>query len=108
VLKVAAGGQALAFFPEGTFDERAGLARFHLGAFVAAHRNGLPLVPAAITGARQVLPPGTAWPRPGPIAVEVLTALPVPAPGAADGAQQLKRGARAAILSRIAEPDLEA
>ena len=107
VLRTAAGGQALAFFPEGTFDERIGLARFHLGAFVAAHRNALPLIPAAIRGAREVLPPGTAWPRPGRIAVEILAPIPSPAPGSADGAQRLKLAARAAILARTGEPDLE-
>lgn len=108
VLRTAAGGQALAFFPEGTFDERVGLARFHLGAFVAAQRNALPLVPVAIRGARQVLPPGSAWPRPGRIDVEIQPPVPAPAPEARDGAQQLKRAARAAILARIDEPDLEA
>ena len=108
VLRTAAAGQALAFFPEGTFDERVGLARFHSGAFVAAHRSGLPVVPAAIRGARHVLPPGSAWPRPGTIEVEILEPLSLPVPDAPDGARELRARARAAILARIDEPDLEA
>ncbi len=108
VLRTAAGGQALGFFPEGTFDERVGLARFHSGAFVTAHRNGLPLVPIAIRGARHVLPPGSAWPRRGPISVEILPPVPQPPDSARDGARQLKDAARAAILAHIDEPDLEA
>jgi 1-acyl-sn-glycerol-3-phosphate acyltransferase len=108
VLRAAAAGQALAFFPEGTFDERVGLARFHSGAFVAAQRNRLPLVPAAIRGARAVLPPGSALPRRGAIAVEILEPVPPVEPGARDGARRLKAAARAAILGHIDEPDLEA
>jgi 1-acyl-sn-glycerol-3-phosphate acyltransferase len=108
VLRAAAAGQALAFFPEGTFDVRVGLARFHSGAFVAAHRNRLPLVPAAIRGARRVLPPGSALPRRAAIEVEILAPLPLSEPAARDGARRLKAAARAAILAHIDEPDLEA
>jgi len=108
VLRTAAGGQALAFFPEGTFSETVGLGRFHAGAFVAAHRNGLPLVPAAIRGARFVLPPAAALMRPGAIEVEILAAIASPPPEARDGAVRLRQAARAALLARIGEPDLDA
>jgi 1-acyl-sn-glycerol-3-phosphate acyltransferase len=108
VLRAAAGGQALAFFPEGTFSEQVGLGRFHAGAFVAAHRNKLPLVPAAIRGARRFLPPAAFLPRRHPIEVEILAPLPVPPAEARDGALSLRQAARAAILARIDEPDLEA
>lgn len=107
VLRAAAGGQALAFFPEGTFTERIGLGRFHAGAFVAAHRNQLPLVPTAIHGARDVLPATALLPRRGIITVEILAPLAVPAPDARDGAQRLRHAARAAILARTGGPDLD-
>ena len=108
VLRAAAGGQALAFFPEGTFTEAVGLGRFHSGAFVAAHRNGLPLVPTAIRGARAVLPPASLFTRRGAIEVEILEPLAAPASGQRDGAVRLRQAARVAILARIEEPDLEA
>ena len=108
MLRTVAAGQALAFFPEGTFSERVGLARFHAGAFVAAVRAGLPLVPAAIHGARAVLPAAAALPRHGVIVVEILEPLPPLASDAPDGALQLRLAARGAILARIDEPDLEA
>ena len=108
VLRAAAGGQALVFFPEGTFTEKVGLGRFHSGAFVAAHRNGLPLVPAAIRGARMALPPASALPSRASIEVEILEPLPLSWPEERDGAVRLRHAARAAILARIPEPDLEA
>jgi 1-acyl-sn-glycerol-3-phosphate acyltransferase len=108
VLRASASGQSLAFFPEGTFTARVGLARFHSGAFVAAHRNQLPLVPTAIRGARRILPPETGLPRRGAIEVEFLTPLPVAPADERDGAVRLRRAARAAILAKIDEPDLEA
>jgi len=107
VLRAAAAGQALAFFPEGTFTERAGLARFHAGAFVAAARAGLPLVPAVIRGARLVLPATAALPRRAAIEVEILEPLPAAAADERDGAARLQRTARAAMLARLADPDLE-
>ena len=46
VMQRAGLGHSLVFFPEGTFDSVVGLKRFHIGAFVAAARGGVPLVPA--------------------------------------------------------------
>ncbi|HXQ64095.1 MAG TPA: lysophospholipid acyltransferase family protein [Steroidobacteraceae bacterium] len=108
VLRVAAAGQALAFFPEGTFSEQVGLARFHAGAFVAAARAGLPLVPAVIRGARQVLPPAAALPRRGAIEVEILGPIPAAGPNERESAARLRTAARAAMLSHLTDPDLEA
>ncbi|HXQ31205.1 MAG TPA: lysophospholipid acyltransferase family protein [Steroidobacteraceae bacterium] len=107
VLRVAAAGQALAFFPEGTFTEQVGLARFHAGAFVAASRAGLPLVPAVIRGARLVLPPASALPHRGAIEVEILEPVPAARSGERDGAVRLREAARAAMLLHMTEPDLE-
>jgi 1-acyl-sn-glycerol-3-phosphate acyltransferase len=58
VWKLAARGQSLVFFPEGTFDSRRQVRRFLGGAFATAQRSNLPVVAAAIYGARDVLPPG--------------------------------------------------
>jgi acyl carrier protein len=61
------GGARLLIFAEGTFTRARGLRPFRLGAFQAAARTGYPLVPAAIRGARHVLPDKTWLPRRGPV-----------------------------------------
>jgi len=111
LMRNAASGHALVFFPEGTFAPAPGLLHFHIGAFAAAVRAGLPVVPVALRGTRHCLPPGSPWPRPGRIRVEVLEPLIAPLPG--DGAAQrdqaplLRDAARAALLQAVGEPDLD-
>jgi 1-acyl-sn-glycerol-3-phosphate acyltransferase len=104
VMRSAAGGGSLAFFPEGTFIERPGLLRFHTGAFAAAQRSGAPIVPLVIRGTRHCLSPGTFLPRPGRITVETLAPLR-PSPERADDAALLRDTARAAILYALGETD---
>jgi len=105
VMRSAAGGGSLAFFPEGTFTEQPGLLRFHTGAFAAAQRSGAPVVPLVIRGTRHCLAPGTFLPRPGRIAIETLAPLRT-SPGRADDAAALRDAARAAILDALGEVDL--
>ena len=104
ILKAAVGGESVAFFPEGTFTGTPGLARFHSGAFVTATRAAMPVVPVVIHGARHVLPADTFLPRRGPLRVEILAPLPVPA--GPDPVVTLRDEARSAILERLGEPDL--
>lgn len=99
----ARGGQALAVFPEGTFDGAAGLKAFHMGAFRAAHRAGLPIVPIVITGARAKLPADSWFPRPGPLRVEYCDRIES---GECADEQTLMQATRTAILGRLGEPDL--
>ena len=112
LLRNAAIGHSLVFFPEGTFSADVGLLRFHIGAFAAAVRANVPVVPVAIRGTRRCLPPGSPWPRPGTIRIEALAALPsLPSGGgkdAGDRAVLLRDAARAALLAVLAEADLEA
>jgi 1-acyl-sn-glycerol-3-phosphate acyltransferase len=75
VLKLAATGQSLVFFPEGTFNEVRQIGRFLGGAFTTAARSGMPVVAMAIHGARAVLPPGGLTARRLPIRVEILEVL---------------------------------
>lgn len=105
LIKAADAGQALAFFPEGTFVERPGLGKFHSGAFVIAARVGLPVVPVAIRGTRYILPSGRALPRFGRIEIEILPPLPV---GSSDASSvhAIRDQARARIVSVLGEPDL--
>jgi 1-acyl-sn-glycerol-3-phosphate acyltransferase len=106
VLRNAANGHSLVFFPEGTFTRMPGLLKFHTGAFVTAARAGCPVVPAVVRGTRAALPPTGALPQPGRIEVEILPAI-LPGPEAAEAsAAALRDGARQAILAALGEPDL--
>jgi 1-acyl-sn-glycerol-3-phosphate acyltransferase len=104
VMKRAVQGHSLVFFPEGTFDSERGLKRFKIGAFVAATRGGVPLVPAVIHGARRAMPNGALAPRRLPLHVEVLD--PIESNGMP--AALLRDEARRRILARLDEPDLAA
>lgn len=104
VLRRAEQGDDLVFFPEGTFDELPGLKRFHVGAFAAAVRGSMPVVPVVIHGARRALPNRALIVRPGRVRVEILEPLPLPA--SARGADELRRAAWQRILGRLDEPDL--
>jgi 1-acyl-sn-glycerol-3-phosphate acyltransferase len=106
LIKAADSGQALAFFPEGTFVERPGVGKFHSGAFAIAARVGLPVVPVALRGTRHLLPSGRFLPRFGRIEVEILPPLPAPAAGDASAVHTVRDQARARILSALDEPDL--
>jgi len=104
VLRRAERGHALVFFPEGTFDDVRGLKRFHVGAFAAATRGDMPVVPAVIHGARRAMPNRALIVRQGRVRVEILDPLPVPASHRA--ADELRRDARRQIVARLDEPDL--
>lgn len=97
--EAVARGSSLMVFPEGTFVARPGLLPFHLGAFLAAARAGVPVVPVAIRGDRELLPGGRWWPRHGALQVEVCAPIP-PVPDAPDlfaAAVQLRDASRRAI-----------
>ena len=100
VMRDAASGSSLAFFPEGTFRVEPGLLRFHTGAFAAAERAQVPVVPLVIRGTRHCLRPGGFLLRPGRIEVQVLESL-LPQPVHEDGAAALRDAARAAILAAL-------
>jgi 1-acyl-sn-glycerol-3-phosphate acyltransferase len=102
VLRSASSGQPLAFFPEGTFRREPGMLPFHNGAFVAAQRAGLPLVPLVIRGTRRCMPPKRPLPWPGRISVRALAAI---AHSDQRDAAALRDAARAAIQSASGLPD---
>lgn len=102
LLRAADDGESLAFFPEGTFVREPGLGAFRGGAFAAAIRGRLPLVPVVIRGSRDILPAGTALPRRAVLRIDVLDALE---PGTHDNSKALAAAARRSILAVLGEPD---
>jgi 1-acyl-sn-glycerol-3-phosphate acyltransferase len=75
VLKLAATGQSLVFFPEGTFTEIRQIGKFLGGAFTTAARSDMPVVAMAIHGTRAVMPPEGRGVYRLPIRVEILEVL---------------------------------
>jgi 1-acyl-sn-glycerol-3-phosphate acyltransferase len=64
-------GASLLIFPEGGRSQTGELAAFKEGAAYIAIRAGLPLVPIALTGTREVLPFGSAHVRSGPVTMRI-------------------------------------
>ena len=103
LFKAAETGDALAFFPEGTFDAAPGLRRFQPGAFSAAWRAELPVVPIVISGSRAKLPAGSWLCSPGPLAIRVCAPID---PATHASASELLQASRQAMLKWLDEPDL--
>ncbi|MBS1254537.1 MAG: 4-hydroxyphenylalkanoate adenylyltransferase [Deltaproteobacteria bacterium] len=102
----AQSGHSLVFFPEGTLHRAPGLLPFHMGAFVIAAQNNLPVVPVVLKGTRTLLPDGT-W-SPHRTAVEVIIAPPVYPQGTDwTAARSLCYSARSTILQLSGETDLD-
>jgi 1-acyl-sn-glycerol-3-phosphate acyltransferase len=103
-----AGGRSLAVFPEGTFTRIPGLRPFHLGAFAAAARARVPVVPVAIRGSRgwlradQWFPAAAGWRC---SSARPFRRLRTPRFGAA---VRLRDAARAEILRHCGEPEADA
>jgi 1-acyl-sn-glycerol-3-phosphate acyltransferase len=95
VWKLAAGGQSLVFFPEGTFDARRQVGRFLGGAFATAKRSNMPVVAAAIHGSRDVLPSGGITVYRRPLRFEILEVL---------DAEDARERSRRLIAAAVGEP----
>jgi len=104
LFKAARSGDALAFFPEGTFRPEPGLRQFKPGAFRAAWQGKVPLVPIAIYGARAKLPAEVWLPAPGPLMISIGKSI---SPEDHDSARTMLQATRASLLARLSEPDLD-
>lgn len=98
VLRRAAAGQSLVFFPEGTFDGQRGIRQFWRGAFTTAYRSSLPVVAVALHGTREVLPPGGVMIYRRPICVQILEVFEAPL------ARDARRHSRELIARALGEP----
>jgi len=105
IVKAALGGESLAFFPEGTFVVEPGVDRFRPGAFVAAIKGDMPVVPIAIGGSRHMLPAKARLPRPGTLTIDILPPI-VPGDPEFGTSRGLAEAARQRILAVLDEPDL--
>lgn len=105
LLKAAAAGESLAVFPEGTFRPEPGLGRFRAGAFAAAIKGSLAVVPVAIGGSRHLLPSGHLLPRRKRLTIQALPAIE-PGNPAFGSSKTLADRSRQALLAVLDEPDL--
>ncbi len=103
VLKRAATGESLVFFPEGTFTETRAIGKFHAGAFATAARNQMPVVALALHGTRDALPSGTLFMRRVAMRVEVL-AIFEHCGTAEVHVSDIREQARQLIASAVGEP----
>jgi 1-acyl-sn-glycerol-3-phosphate acyltransferase len=104
LLASAVGGEALALFPEGSIQAAPGLQPFQLGAFAAAFRAELPIVPVVIFGSRGMLPANRLLPAHGSLEVRICDRL---LPSDYESARHLMRACRERILEHLEEPDLD-
>ncbi|MDP3038142.1 MAG: AMP-binding protein, partial [Rhodocyclaceae bacterium] len=98
-------GDALLFFPEGTFRAAPGLLPFRMGAFVIAANTGKAVVSVTLTGTRALLPGESLRPRHSPLQVWVDAPLIVPPDDGWQAALQLRDAARRQMLARLDEHD---
>ncbi len=99
-------GERLAIFPEGTFTRQSGLRPFLMGAFVIAADAGLPVVPTAIIGAREILRDRTWMPSRGRVTIRIGAPI-FPQGSGWQAAVRLRDEARAAMLALGEEPALD-
>ncbi|NVK40283.1 MAG: AMP-binding protein [Oceanospirillaceae bacterium] len=100
-------GERLLFFPEGTFQDSAGVLPFHTGAFVCAAETGTPVIPIAIRGTRSILRGDSWYACHGAISLVIGSPLHAdPYKDAWARALALRDAARAHILRHCGEPDL--
>ena len=67
--EILAAGRLLGIYPEGTRSPDGRLYRGKTGPVRLALRTGVPIIPAAMIGPFEVMPPGKAMPSRGPVAV---------------------------------------
>jgi 1-acyl-sn-glycerol-3-phosphate acyltransferase len=70
-------GRPVVLFAEGTRSKSGRLGDFKKGPFHLAVQAGVPVVPVAISGSWQVMPPGSLRVRPGPVTVRFLEPIDV-------------------------------
>jgi 1-acyl-sn-glycerol-3-phosphate acyltransferase len=105
-------GHSLIIFPEGTFTRAPGLLPFHLGAFIAAVKAQVPVIPISLQGTRNILRAQSWQLRRSKISIHVGKPINPSGKGKethADDWQialELRNKVREQILEHCGEPDL--
>ncbi|MEJ2424309.1 MAG: AMP-binding protein [Candidatus Thiodiazotropha sp.] len=97
-------GRSLAIYPEATFRAEPGLLPFHMGAFVAAVASGVPVVPVAIGGTRDILCGDSKFPHHGALQVIIEDSLKPQTGGWSEAVGLLNR-ARKVIARHYTPPE---
>jgi 1-acyl-sn-glycerol-3-phosphate acyltransferase len=105
ITQKAQGGQTIVFFPEGTFTTFPGLQPFRMGAFVTAARANIPVIPVAVSGAREIVRGSDWFPHRGQINVTICPPI-TPSGEGWQVALNLRNAARTEIARYCGEPDL--
>lgn len=102
-------GIPVGLFAEGTRSRDGTLRAFRPGPFKLAIDARVPIVPVAITGAGEAMPPDQAWIRPSRIRVRILPAIPTTGLAGGD-VEWLREETRARIAAALeaAEPAVRA
>lgn len=96
-------GAVLGLYPEGTRSPDGRLYRGKTGAVRLAIRSGAPIVPIAVIGSHEVMPPHARWPRRGPVTVRFGTPVDLAHLHGRDHDPQVLRAATDALMARIAD-----
>ena len=107
MVDLARAGASPCVFAEGTFRRAEGVLAFHLGAFSAAVRASVAVLPMALCGTRRLLPDGSWWPRHAALRLVIGEPLRAERPGAGEFAEasRLLRASREFVLREVGEPD---
>jgi len=96
--RAAAAGEAVSMAAEGRLSPDGEVGRFKRGAFLVAIRAGVPVIPMAIAGGREILRPGSLRMRPGTLRYRL--GNPIPSAGFSDEtAPELAETARTAVAA---------
>jgi 1-acyl-sn-glycerol-3-phosphate acyltransferase len=96
-------GKLFGIYPEGTRSPDGRLYRGRPGVGWLALKSGLPVIPVALSGTRQVLPPGSVLPRPGRIEVKIGQPLPIAPELAGEPPGKARRLIADQVMSAIRE-----
>lgn len=97
-------GSSVVFFPEGTRSRDGRIGPLKSGAFRAAERAGVPVVPTVISGSRDTIPVGTGLIIPSRVAVTFLAPRRITREESrSDDYREAVRAEMSATLARLAE-----